>query len=200
MLILALLWLLWCSLHSLLITRRVGRWINSRGGAWAAGYRMGYVLFSLLSLIPLLWYQAGLEQRILFRWQGAGRLVQGTLLAYALFMFLGGKQVYDLDWFLGLSQWRAFRRGERSTGRPFRCHGVLQLVRHPWYSGGLALLWALNPLTDASLVSRIILTAYLIVGTRLEERKLLEELGDVYARYQRRVPMLIPWPGRRNPS
>ncbi len=69
-------------------------------------------------------------------------------------------------------------------------------MRHPWYSSGLPILWTVGPITDANLPTRIILTFYLIIGTLLEEHKLLKELGDTYVYYQKQVPMLIPWRGR----
>jgi len=79
---------------------------------------------------------------------------------------------------------------------PFSCNGILQYVRHPWYSGGLAFLWGLGPLTDVTLMVRIILSLYLIIGTLLEERKLIRELDQPYRNYCHQVPMLIPWRGR----
>jgi protein-S-isoprenylcysteine O-methyltransferase Ste14 len=66
-------------------------------------------------------------------------------------------------------------------------------VRHPWYSGGIALLWALPGLTDVTLVVRTLLSAYLILGAVLEERKLREILGEPYNSYCRETPMLVPW-------
>ncbi len=39
----------------------------------------------------------------------------------------------------------------------------------------------------------ILWTAYIIVGTLLEERDLGAVLGDEYRDYQRNVPMLIPY-------
>jgi len=38
----------------------------------------------------------------------------------------------------------------------------------------------------------MLLTAYLILGTLLEEQRLIAELGDQYRVYRRSVPMLIP--------
>jgi len=38
-----------------------------------------------------------------------------------------------------------------------------------------------------------ILTVYIIIGTLLEEKKLVLEFGDYYIKYQREVPMLIPF-------
>ena len=48
-------------------------------------------------------------------------------------------------------------------------------------------------LTEVSLVIRVILTAYLILGALLEERKLKAEFGQDYRDYCRRTPMLFPW-------
>ena len=196
MITLALLWIAWCCLHSLLISSPVNQWIRRRGGAWQGGHRLAYVLFSLLSLLPILWYQVSLPQKILFSWHGPWRIIQGLLLGYALVMFAGGKRVYAMDHFLGIRQWRDHRLG-KPTEAPFRTDGILRLVRHPWYSGGLALLWAVGPVTDITLVSRLILSIYLVIGTLLEERKLRREIGRPYEEYCRRVPMLFPWKGWR---
>ena len=62
----------------------------------------------------------------------------------------------------------------------------------PWYSGGIALLWGISPYTDVNLVSRIILTLYLIVGTLHEEYRLRRQFGEAYRQYSSRVPMFIP--------
>jgi protein-S-isoprenylcysteine O-methyltransferase Ste14 len=38
-----------------------------------------------------------------------------------------------------------------------------------------------------------VLTVYVLIGTVLEERKLVLEFGEAYERYQHEVPMLIPF-------
>ncbi len=196
MILLALLWTSWCILHSLLITTAVNQWIIQKGGRYLGLYRMGYILFSILTLIPILYYQYSLPQQLLFSWNGPLRPIQAALLLYAAILFWSGKKNYDMDFFLGLTQWRDYRAGKPGRRVPFRCSGILRYVRHPWYSGGIALLWALGPITDAGMLGKSILTAYLIIGTLLEERKLRNELGTVYEHYCRQVPMLIPWKGK----
>jgi protein-S-isoprenylcysteine O-methyltransferase Ste14 len=42
----------------------------------------------------------------------------------------------------------------------------------------------------------LVCTAYFYLGSIPEERKLLQEFGADYARYQQTVPRLIPRPGR----
>ncbi|WP_306547497.1 isoprenylcysteine carboxylmethyltransferase family protein [Desulfobulbus sp.] len=192
--LLIVLWVAWCALHSLLIAGGVRRWFERRGGAWLGLYRIGYVCFALCSLAPLLWCTSAAPQHPL---GGAPpgwlRVVQGALLLYALAMFIGGLRVYDLQAFLGLRQWRDYRAGRSISPPAFRKTGVLRLVRHPWYSGGIALLWALPGLTDVTLVVRTLLSVYLVLGAVLEEHKLREILGEPYNSYCRETPMLVAW-------
>jgi protein-S-isoprenylcysteine O-methyltransferase Ste14 len=72
------------------------------------------------------------------------------------------------------------------------------VVRHPLYLGvGLGLLgfWLLSPTGPRSVFVACNLV-YVLVGTRLEERKLLSRFGAAYARYQQRVPQFLPLKGR----
>jgi len=199
MLQLIVLWLLWCAVHSLLITTGVKRWVEHRDGAWLGLYRISYVGFACGSLLPLLWYTATLPQQPLLDpsfslWL---RPIQGLLLLYALVLFIGGLRAYNLREFLGLRQWQDYRSKRTSNPPSFSKTGILRYVRHPWYSGGIALLWSFPGLTDVTLTTRIILSIYLVVGALLEERKLHESLGEPYRAYCREVPMFIPWKKRR---
>ena len=191
--LLILLWLAWCCLHSLLITATVRRWVAARGGAWLAYFRLGYVFCSLVTLLPLLYYTHTLPQRQVFTPANWLLVLQGLLFLYALILFIGGLRVYDLRVFIGVQQWRDYQAGRTSPPPTFMQTGILRQVRHPWYGGGLALLWSLPNFTDVALVTRTILSCYLIVGTLLEERKLKSVLGQSYQDYCRQVPMLLPW-------
>ncbi len=45
----------------------------------------------------------------------------------------------------------------------------------------------------ADIIVNIVLTIYVIMGTIIEEKKLVLEFGDAYVKYQQEVPMLIPF-------
>jgi protein-S-isoprenylcysteine O-methyltransferase Ste14 len=66
-------------------------------------------------------------------------------------------------------------------------------VRHPWYFFGLVLIWT-RDMSVTMLLSSTLITLYFVVGSWLEEKKLLVYHGDIYRRYMARVPGLIPLP------
>ena len=86
------------------------------------------------------------------------------------------------------------RRGLAAADGPLHTAGLNRLVRHPLYLGlllGLVGFWLLAP-SGPRCVFVGCNVAYLLVGTRLEERKLFARFGEAYARYQARVPQLLP--------
>jgi protein-S-isoprenylcysteine O-methyltransferase Ste14 len=96
--------------------------------------------------------------------------------------------------FLGLAQLFAEQPAENRT---FEVQGFYAWVRHPLYFFSLLFLW-LTPLMSVNLLTTYILfTIYFFIGSIHEERRLLAEFGAAYRDYQRRVPPLIPIPGRR---
>jgi protein-S-isoprenylcysteine O-methyltransferase Ste14 len=70
---------------------------------------------------------------------------------------------------------------------------LYQQVRHPLYVGWLMIFWATPVMTVAHLVFALMTTAYILVAIQLEERDLVDALGDDYRRYRERVPMVIPF-------
>ncbi len=73
--------------------------------------------------------------------------------------------------------------------------GPYRWLRHPSYSGGLAIVIGFG-LAEGSWLSLAVtcaipLAAYLL-RIRVEERALLEELGEEYAAYARRTARLVP--------
>jgi protein-S-isoprenylcysteine O-methyltransferase Ste14 len=145
----------------------------------------------MLTLIPVLWYSHSLEQEAFFRWEGLWRVPQYLLLASGILLVVAGGRHYSLGQFLGISQLRGPSSAGLASGGGIDSSGVLGLVRHPWYTAVVLLLWA-RDLDMAALVGNGVLTVYIVVGTLLEERKLVHEFGDAYRSYQGRVSMFVP--------
>jgi protein-S-isoprenylcysteine O-methyltransferase Ste14 len=83
-------------------------------------------------------------------------------------------------------------RGTDSPALPFAVRGPYRWVRHPLYTFCLLMIWSYPDLTLDRLLCNVLFTAWIIVGTVLEERDLATAFGDDYRNYQRKVPMLIP--------
>jgi protein-S-isoprenylcysteine O-methyltransferase Ste14 len=60
----------------------------------------------------------------------------------------------------------------------------------------LLLIWSTPRLSTDQLLFNVLWTAWIVVGTKLEERDLLVDFGQTYRRYQLCVPMLLPSPRR----
>ena len=158
-----------------------------------AYYRLAYNSFSIFTLIPVVVYQQLLDERIIFFWSGPWLLLKFSMYLVSFILFYGGYRVFDMQYVLGIRQIDEMRGGRKIKALNFNTTGILKYVRHPWYSGAILLIWAFGPISDVSLVSKTILTAYIIIGTFLEEKKLIHEIGEPYLKYREKVPMFIPW-------
>jgi len=100
---------------------------------------------------------------------------------------------YDGYTFFGIRQILTMKERENIQTNPVLIkEGLLGIVRHPMYFSLLVLLWChFYTLTD--LIVNVILTVYILIGSRLEEQKLILEFGDAYRDYQKEVPMIIPF-------
>ncbi|MCP4159362.1 MAG: isoprenylcysteine carboxylmethyltransferase family protein [Deltaproteobacteria bacterium] len=87
---------------------------------------------------------------------------------------------------------RAIKSRKEKRSQKFRVAGPYHWVRHPLYFFMLALIWTPQSLTADRLLFNILWTIWILIGTVLEENDLITELGDVYKKYQKKVPMLFP--------
>ena len=193
--LLSILWCCWCAMHSILIDTRVVDFFVNRLSGFARYYRLLYNGLSLLTLIPLAIITRNSGGPVVVEWSGYTMLVRFLLFATALVLFYSAAKRYDLQYFLGLKQ---LQTGQTKLlmgmGEEFSESGIFGLTRHPWYLGSLLLIWsALRQYPLAVFLAACILSVYLLVGTMLEERKIVASYGDRYREYQSRVSMLFPW-------
>ena len=194
LLLLALGWLAYAALHSLLAALNVKAWLTRQWPGMAPYYRLAYNGVAVIALLPLFWAVTVIPGESLWRWNGLWAWLANGLALAALIGFYRSTRHYDMDEFLGLKPWREGRRDAVEHDgfylSPYHRH-----VRHPWYSFGLLLIWT-RDMNAPFLVSAMAMTLYFIVGSHLEERKLVAGFGAVYREYMQRVPGLIPLPGQ----
>jgi methanethiol S-methyltransferase len=190
--LLIVLWIAWCTLHSTLVSLSLTEPLRTRFPYASRYYRIVYNTVSVMTLAPVLLYTFSLRGTPIFSWQGPWRFVQIALTVTALTFFLAGARHYDLFQFLGLRQLKDEKACSVLTDDcSLDTSGILGLVRHPWYTGGILIIWA-RPLDTSAILTNLVLTGYFVVGTRLEERKLTAQFGKEYADYQQRVSMFLP--------
>ncbi|KAA3633200.1 MAG: DUF1295 domain-containing protein [Calditrichaeota bacterium] len=186
---LSILWIIWCFLHSLLIAEPVTRYLQGRMKTTFRYFRLLYNMFSIVSFLLIYFYGLSIPDEILFSWTTKTALIPIILTSLGLYLMYRGAKSYNMNTFLGITQ-----LNEIDNNISFNIEGILKYSRHPWYLGGYLLLWsAFVHLTIERLIINIIFTLYLYVGTVLEERKLVNQFGDVYRKYQKKVPMYIPY-------
>jgi protein-S-isoprenylcysteine O-methyltransferase Ste14 len=182
--------LLYGLVHSLLASLTVKAWVQRALGDWGERlYRLAYNLFAVASLLPVLALPALLPDHRLYLIPFPLALLTLALQGLAVLALLVGLLQTGVWSFLGLSQ----LSGTNATG-PSRLviHGLYRWVRHPLYSAGLVFIWLTPLMTTNLLAFNLGATAYLIAGAMFEERKLLREFGQDYARYRASTPMLVP--------
>src|SRR3990170_5453426 len=192
--ILSLVWLLYFTIHSGLASLSAKKFVAAKWSAFMPYYRLTFNAVSLLLLIPPLWFSHSLDGPVLWRWDGAWFFVANGLAVLAAIGFYWSLNYYDSSEFIGLRQ---LREGAKSVEEQehFVISPLHRFVRHPWYFLGLVIIWT-RDMNAAFLVTAIAVTIYFIIGSKLEERKLIIYYGEVYRRYMGRVSGLFPVPWR----
>lgn len=154
--------------------------------------RSTYVVLSCvaLGLLVALWQPMG---GVI--WQVASPALRAAIYAF----YFGGWAtvvvatclINHFDLF-GVRQVWLYYRGLPYTYLPFRTPGPYQSIRHPLYVGWLMTFWAAPTMTISHLLFAAGTTIYILIAIRWEERDLLDNHGEAYARYRERTPMLIP--------
>ena len=158
----------------------------------AAAERSTYVLFSSLLMFGLFAFWQPMGGEIWNVSDSFGRGILYGLYAFGWALLLYSTFVINHFDLFGLRQvWLEFR-GRPYTKLLFTEPVLYRMVRHPLYVAWTVIFWATPTMTVAHLVFAVMTTAYMLVAIQLEERDLIDEHGEAYQAYRRRVPMMIP--------
>jgi protein-S-isoprenylcysteine O-methyltransferase Ste14 len=155
--------------------------------------RSTYVLISSLILLLLFWQWRPLPTPI---WDVTGNSVSmwvltGASLGGFLLALCSSFLIDHFDLF-GLRQVYLHLRGREYTSVPFVMPTLYRWVRNPLMLGWLIAFWCTPHMTQGRLLFNIVATAYIFLGTHIEERDHARHLGVEYARYRETTSMIIP--------
>lgn len=159
--------------------------------AMGAGFRYYRLIYSCIACISLGW---------VIRWQfhiASPRLGLHPGLKYfpGLPMGITGICLMGISirkYFFKLSGVGVFLNENRPLTLEY--HGIHKYIRHPLYLGTLLLIWSFllfDPLLS-NFLACLAISAYVHVGIRFEEEKLLAVYGQAYESYRCKTPRLIP--------
>lgn len=191
----AAMWAGWCVLHSLLNSRSLASRSHALHPWVRRYYRLAYTLIAVATLLLVWTITPRHDERFLWAWDGSLLLIRSFLICVGGLMLALSLRALGLSEFLGLSSLSRSRSAKRDPDRVVTT-GIYGVLRHPQFLAALILLWA-RDIEDTDLVINIVLSAYLLLGARIEEKRLLAKFGERYRTYQRAVPGYIP---RRIPS
>lgn len=192
----------WALIHSLTAGPAAKERFRARFGerAYQGWYRIIYNLFSLLSILPVLYALARVvpAQTLWILPAPWSILAQGLRVVALIGLGLSLWQT-DVWSFLGLRQAARFLRGEDepAAGERFVASGTYAWTRHPLYLFSMLFIWFNPVMTLSSFTFNLLATLYFGIGSIYEERRLLAAFGEQYASYQVQVSRFLPWPPKR---
>ena len=185
--ILILFWTAYYVLHSVLAASSVKLFFKEKY-ILHRYYRLVYTIVVTILLAFILWYQYSFNSPLLWN------IPLTEIPAILLLIIPGGLIVFISikKYFVLLSGIRAVY--QKAPAHELKINGIHRYMRHPLYTGTVMVVWGfcfLFPYLN-NLIAVILLTLYVIIGIRFEEKKLIAEFGHQYVDYMKKVPALIP--------
>ncbi len=114
-------------------------------------------------------------------------------------IFFGGwfivlSTTFMIDHFdlFGLRQVYLYAAGREYAPVEFKTPGLYRRIRHPIMLGFLMAFWAAPTMTLGRLLFAALMTAYVLIALRLEERDLVGFYGESYEAYKRCAGLILP--------
>ena len=192
--VMIILWMLYFSIHSLFASLRFKQFILLLYPGIMPWYRLIFNILAIVLLIPPVFLMLMYPGDLVWQWSGNWRYLANSLALLAIAGFIFSLRSYDSSEFLGTRQLKEGRKDIKER-ESFHLSVFHRYVRHPWYAFALVLIWS-RDMHVSYLLSAILMSLYFIIGSHLEEKKLIAFHGDQYRLYRKYVAALIPLPWR----
>ena len=190
MALLALAWLLYVFLHSLLATRFCKRLVEKLSPRALIYYRLFYNIFATITIVLVIHFQFSIEAPGIYQATATLKVFGYGFAILGLLIIIGAFVTYPFIEFAGLD---IFLKREKTENKLI-ARGLSKQVRHPLYLGLFLIAWGIFTALPKPphLIMAITFTLYIYIGLRIEERRLLQEFGDAYRQYRKNTPFLFP--------
>ena len=183
-------WVSWFALHSWLAALSVKDFIRAAAPRVFRHYRLLYNILAIVTLVVSVHFH-NRQPDVVWDVPNWILLVGYGLVGSGILLMVAALMNYDLSEFCGFTEMNEFR------GRPGRLttDGLNRWMRHPLYTASLILIsgYLMVSPTQNTLVAVIIAFVYILVGSELEERKLIKLYGPEYRRYRKLVRRFLPF-------
>jgi protein-S-isoprenylcysteine O-methyltransferase Ste14 len=143
----------------------------------------------ILVILIILWQDSDLY---IFNQQGGIRALFRIIFFSSIGLFVWSCLALGSFDFFGIESIIVNIKATKRTAIPFIVSGPYKWIRHPIYLASLLLIWSCPGVSIDRLLFNILWTVWVVVATLLEERDLVDDFGEGYLDYQRKVPMLFP--------
>ncbi len=179
-------------LHSLAASIMMKQWVAKHWPDVMPFYRLAFNVLAVILSLPLLIVMFLYPGESLWQWQGVGFYLTSAVALLAVFGFFYSLQYYDLSEFWGTRQLKEHITSVYDQ-ESFHISPLHHYVRHPWYFFALVIIWT-RDVSTIQLLVYLLVTAYFVLGSRMEEQKLIAYHGEVYRKYQKKVAGIVPLP------
>ncbi len=154
--------------------------------------RSTFVLFTSAVLLLLFWQWRPMPEVV---WEAgnalAAKVLLGVYFAGWAMVFYSSFLIDHFDLF-GMRQVALYFQGKAYSPKPFRTPGLYRYVRNPLMLGFVIMMWSAPMMSQGRLLFALVVTAYIFIGIRFEEKDIGDALGEEYARYRAATPMIFP--------
>jgi len=151
-------------------------------------YRLYYTLFAFTGFAAIIFYLLIIPSWRIFQTNIFTMIIGGDITVSGGLIVL----ICIRKYFFQLSGLKSLVQERKSN--ELMITGIHKYVRHPLYAGTFLFIWGLWILIPsvALMISNVVITVYTLIGISLEEKKLVNEFGEPYKQYMKKVPMIMP--------
>lgn len=176
--------------HSIMIRRKFKLWLGNFMPKINHNALYGFTSIITLMIVLIFWQKSSI---IIARSEGFVLWLLRALFFLCLGGFAWGAGSLSSFDALGVKQLMLYISNKQEKQQQIVAKGPYRWVRHPLYFFLIIIIWCCPVLTPDRLLFNIMWTAWIVIGTYLEDRDLHRDFGSQYSAYSSHVPMLIPY-------